>query len=124
MPFEVQAEAFYIYSGRRRMTVDELFRLQGFMPLPTQAVRRCAMLGMSGNAMSLNVVVRVFSLALPSVGFVLHGDLIDPREHATARAQLDPSVDTRLQEPGSISSFKVWHSTVLSGAGGFSVFFP
>ena len=50
------------------MSINEMFRLQGFDPLATQAVSSCAIGGKHGNGMSLNVVVRLLALALPTVG--------------------------------------------------------
>ena len=69
---------YYMSSRKRRITAAEIFKLQGFAPLPTGAVSRCAIGGMLGNAMSLNVVVRLLSLALPSVGLIVARDFVDP----------------------------------------------
>ena len=75
---------------------------QGVVPLLLQGASRSAIDGLLGNAMSLNVVVRVLALVLPSTGFCLPGGLEDPWEQAAGMVSQGPGVDGRSQDSGSI----------------------
>ena len=72
--------------------------------------------------MSLNVVVRLLALALPTVGLPIHPLYVGPWDRALGLGRPDPAMDLGLQDSGVIALLKVWRSTVLAGAGGLSMF--
>ena len=64
-----RARGFYVSTLGRRMSIAEMCAFQGFPSLKADTISTAALGGMLGNAMSLNVVVRVVADALPSMGF-------------------------------------------------------
>ena len=73
-----RARGFYLSSVGRRMTIDEMAALQGFSCFGSTSVSSAALGGMLGNAMSMNIVVRVMSSVLPSIGVQVPPTFIDP----------------------------------------------
>ena len=62
------------------------------------------------------------SLALPSVGLVMGRDFVDPWVRDCLHGVQDPTADSQLQDSGLVSLLRVWHSTIIAGTGGLSVF--
>jgi len=68
-----RAQGFWVTSRARRLTLDEMFRLQGMTPgriVPPPGVSERQVAQMIGNAMSQNVLERLFSSLLPAAGLV------------------------------------------------------
>ena len=73
-----RARGFYLSSVGRRMSVDEMAALQGFPCFGSTGVSSAALGGMLGNAMSMNIVVRVMAAVLPFVGISAPSTFVDP----------------------------------------------
>merc|ERR550532_1316704 len=64
-----RAGGHWVTSRQRRMTKEEMMRLQGMCPETFKTVVSSAQLGKQiGNAMSANVLERLFARALPAAG--------------------------------------------------------
>merc|ERR1719323_711630 len=68
----------WVTSRQRRTTKAEMMRLQGMCPETFKVAVSPTRLGIQiGNAMSANVLERLFARALPAAGLVPHGSLKD-----------------------------------------------
>mmetsp|Transcript_56207 Transcript_56207/g.174313 ORF Transcript_56207/g.174313 Transcript_56207/m.174313 type:complete len:372 (-) Transcript_56207:526-1641(-) len=68
----------WVTNRGRRVTKDEMMRLQGIDPASFKTVVSETQLGRQiGNAMSVNVLERIFVKALPAAGLAAHGSLTD-----------------------------------------------
>ena len=68
----------WVTSRGRRLTKGEMMRLQGMKPEKFKVAVSQAQLGKQiGNAMSVNVLERLFVCALPAAGLVAHDALKD-----------------------------------------------
>ena len=119
---KARPRGFYISSRGRRMSVAEMCRLQGYEPFRTDVVSSCALGGMLGNAMSLNVVPRLLAAVLPTVGLVSEVPLIEATGLDASRASCSPAADTHLHDAGPDSLLRCWCSTVLGSTCPFGVF--
>jgi len=73
-----RAGGHWITSRQRRMTKKEMMRLQGMCPETFKVAVSSAQLGKQiGNAMSANVLERLFARVLPAAGLARHGSLVD-----------------------------------------------
>merc|ERR1740123_229859 len=73
-----RAAGHWVTSRGRRLTKDEMMRLQGMKPEKFKKAVSETQLGIQiGNAMSVNVLERLFVRALPAAGLVAHNMLID-----------------------------------------------
>merc|ERR550532_941765 len=73
-----RAGGHWVTSRQRRMTKAEMMRLQGMCPETFKVAVSSAQLGKQiGNAMSANVLERLFARALPAAGLARHGSLVD-----------------------------------------------
>jgi len=73
-----RAAGHWVTSRGRRLTKNEMMRLQGMRPNKFQKAVSERQLGIQiGNAMSVNVLERLFVRALPAAGLVSHNTLID-----------------------------------------------
>eukprot|EP00419_Tripos_fusus_P027165 CAMPEP_0172717574 /NCGR_PEP_ID=MMETSP1074-20121228/71810_1 /TAXON_ID=2916 /ORGANISM="Ceratium fusus, Strain PA161109" /LENGTH=318 /DNA_ID=CAMNT_0013542541 /DNA_START=88 /DNA_END=1041 /DNA_ORIENTATION=+ len=71
-------QGHWVTSRGRRMTTDEMMRLQGMRPEKFKKAVSKRQLGIQiGNAMSVNVLERLFVRALPASGLVGHNTLRD-----------------------------------------------
>uniref|UniRef100_A0A7S1MA44 DNA (cytosine-5-)-methyltransferase n=1 Tax=Alexandrium catenella TaxID=2925 RepID=A0A7S1MA44_ALECA len=90
-----RAAGHWVTSRMRRMNKTEMMRLQGMDPASFKVAVSEAQLGKQiGNAMSVNVLERLFVRVLPAAGLVRHGALRDrweagktPRELTGAHAK-------------------------------------
>uniref|UniRef100_A0A7S1MC65 DNA (cytosine-5-)-methyltransferase n=1 Tax=Alexandrium catenella TaxID=2925 RepID=A0A7S1MC65_ALECA len=90
-----RAGGHWVTSRMRRMNKAEMLRLQGMDPASFKVAVSEAQLGKQiGNAMSVNVLERLFVRVLPAAGLVRHGALRDrweagktPRELTGAHAK-------------------------------------
>ena len=73
-----RARGFYLSDRGRRMTISEMIALQGFHGLSPGSTGPAALGAMLGNAMSMNVVVRLLACAFPSLGVPLPPSFVDP----------------------------------------------
>ena len=104
------------------MSIGEMCKLQGFPLLGCTGVSACGIGGMLGNAMSLNVVVRILALALPSVGLRIPSGFVDPRELLQHKATGSPTVDGRLNDSVITGLLRIWSVTVTGPWCTFSSF--
>mmetsp|Transcript_56206 Transcript_56206/g.174307 ORF Transcript_56206/g.174307 Transcript_56206/m.174307 type:complete len:121 (-) Transcript_56206:526-888(-) len=73
-----RGQGHWITNRGRRLTKDEMMRLQGIDPASFKTVVSETQLGRQiGNAMSVNVLERIFVKALPAAGLAAHGSLTD-----------------------------------------------
>jgi DNA (cytosine-5)-methyltransferase 1 len=73
-----RAAGHWVTSRGRRLTKEEMMRLQGMRPKKFKKAVTERQLGIQiGNAMSVNVLERLFVRALPAAGLVAHNTLID-----------------------------------------------
>merc|ERR1711956_14958 len=73
-----RAAGHWVTSRGRRLTKDEMMRLQGIRSGKFAKAVPERQLGIQiGNAMSVNVLERLFVRALPAAGLVAHNTLID-----------------------------------------------
>jgi len=87
-----RAAGHWVTSRGRRFTKDEMMRLQGMRPNKFKKVVSDNQLGIQvGNAMSVNVLERLFVRALPAAGLVAHGTLIDHWACGKPPAALTPA---------------------------------
>jgi len=84
-----RAAGHWVTNRGRRLTTDEMMRLQGMRPHSFRKVVSERQLGVQiGNAMSVNVLERLFVRALPAAGLVAHNTLIDQWMHGKPPAAL------------------------------------
>merc|ERR1719360_257250 len=84
-----RAAGHWVTSRGRRLTKDEMMRLQGMRPANFRIAVSDRQLGIQiGNAMSVNVLERLFVRALPAAGLVAHNTLIDHWEDGIPPATL------------------------------------
>merc|ERR1719150_1636636 len=94
-----RAAGHWVTSRGRRLTKDEMMRLQGMRPDKFKKTVSERQLGIQiGNAMSVNVLERLFVRALPAAGLVAHGTLIDHWTCGKPPAALRP-VGARKHQP-------------------------
>merc|ERR1712129_455001 len=94
-----RAAGHWVTSRGRRLTKDEMMRLQGMRPQTFKKAVSETQLGIQiGNAMSVNVLERLFVRALPAVGLVAHNTLLDQWAHGKPPATLMP-VGARKHKP-------------------------
>merc|ERR1740123_3037219 len=94
-----RAAGHWVTSRGRRLTKDEMMRLQGMRPHKFKKVVSESQLGIQiGNAMSVNVLERLFVRALPVAGLVAHSTLRDNWARGKPPAALMP-VGTKKQPP-------------------------
>jgi DNA (cytosine-5)-methyltransferase 1 len=73
-----RAKGHWVTSRGRRLTKDEMMRLQGMRPdIFKKVVSDCNLGKQIGNSMSVNVLERLFVRALPAAQLVPHGTLKD-----------------------------------------------
>mmetsp|Transcript_54883 Transcript_54883/g.172195 ORF Transcript_54883/g.172195 Transcript_54883/m.172195 type:complete len:326 (-) Transcript_54883:67-1044(-) len=102
----------WVTSRMRRMTKPEMMRLQGMNPNTFKvAVSDCQLGKQIGNAMSVNVLERLFVRLLPACGLVSHGVLTDRWQQGRPPAELTGKVAKRKvaisQCPGVAKRSKV-----------------
>eukprot|EP00420_Gonyaulax_spinifera_P000433 CAMPEP_0197944630 /NCGR_PEP_ID=MMETSP1439-20131203/125506_1 /TAXON_ID=66791 /ORGANISM="Gonyaulax spinifera, Strain CCMP409" /LENGTH=373 /DNA_ID=CAMNT_0043567883 /DNA_START=64 /DNA_END=1185 /DNA_ORIENTATION=+ len=79
----------WVTSRQRRMTKAEMMRMQGMHPESFKVAVSDTQLGKQiGNAMSVNVLERLFARALPASGMVRDGVLVDRWENGVPPAEL------------------------------------
>merc|ERR1719331_1306626 len=84
-----RAAGQWVTSRGRRLTKDEMMRLQGMRPDNFRIAVSDRQLGIQiGNAMSVNVLERLFVRALPAAGLVAHNTLIDHWEDGKQPARM------------------------------------
>merc|ERR1719195_846698 len=87
-----RAAGHWVTSRGRRLTKDEMMRLQGMRPEKFKKAVPERQLGIQiGNAMSVNVLERLFVRALPAAGLVAHDTLIDRWARGKSPAALTPA---------------------------------
>jgi len=87
-----RAAGHWVTSRGRRLTKDEMMRLQGMRPERFKKAVPERQLGIQiGNAMSVNVLERLFVRALPAAGLVAHNRLIDRWASGKPPATLMPA---------------------------------
>jgi len=84
-----RAAGHWVTSRGRRLTKDEMMRLQGMRPDNFRIAVSDRQLGIQiGNAMSVNILERLFVRALPAAGLVAHNTLIDHWEDGKQPARM------------------------------------
>merc|ERR1712176_1047188 len=87
-----RAAGHWVTSRGRRLTKDEMMRLQGIRSGKFAKAVPERQLGIQiGNAMSVNVLERLFVRALPAAGLVAHNTLIDHWARGKPPATLTPA---------------------------------
>jgi DNA (cytosine-5)-methyltransferase 1 len=87
-----RAAGHWVTSRGRRLTKGEMMRLQGMKPEKFKVAVSQAQLGKQiGNAMSVNVLERLFVCALPAAGLVAHSTLTDRWAGGRTPAALMPA---------------------------------
>merc|ERR1719331_836869 len=93
-----RAAGHWVTSRGRRLTKDEMMRLQGMRPERFKKAVSDRQLGIQiGNAMSVNILERLFVRALPAAGLVAHNTLIDHWEHGKPPSTLTPAGARKCQ---------------------------
>jgi len=91
----------WVTSRMRRMTKPEMMRLQGMNPKAFKVAVSDTQLGKQiGNAMSVNVLERLFARLLPACGLVRHGVLADRWQKGRPPAELVGKGTKRKAAPG------------------------
>jgi len=91
----------WVSSRGRRMTKTEMMRLQGIDPNTFRvAVSECQLGRQIGNAMSVNVLERLFVRLLPACGLVRRGALVDRWQKGRPPAELVGKGTKRKVAPG------------------------
>jgi len=73
-----RGKGHWVTNRGRRLTKDEMMRLQGMNPASFKKAVSEAQLGKQiGNAMSVNILERLFVRVLPAAGLAAHGSLPD-----------------------------------------------
>ena len=73
-----RGQGHWVSNRGRRMNVSEILRLQGWMGPFVQVGSPLQLGRMLGNAMSVNVLQRLYSSLLPAIGWCAPGGLPDP----------------------------------------------
>mmetsp|Transcript_58013 Transcript_58013/g.175372 ORF Transcript_58013/g.175372 Transcript_58013/m.175372 type:complete len:372 (-) Transcript_58013:35-1150(-) len=98
-----RAAGHWITNRMRRMTKAEMMRLQGMRPESFQVAVSDAQLGKQiGNAMSVNVLERLFAQLLPAAGLVARGAVSDRWGAGKPPAELTAS--GARKRPASVSA--------------------
>jgi len=93
-----RAAGHWVTSRGRRLTKDEMMRLQGMRPDKFKKTVSETQLGIQiGNAMSVNVLERLFVRILPAAGLVAHNTLIDHWARGKLPATLTPAGSRKHQ---------------------------
>merc|ERR1719464_1740149 len=80
-----RAGGYWVTSRGRRMNLDEMLRCQGMRRCFKQVVSDKALGGQIGNAMSQNILERLFVSLLPAAGLVQRGTRLRDRWAAAAK---------------------------------------
>mmetsp|Transcript_54869 Transcript_54869/g.172149 ORF Transcript_54869/g.172149 Transcript_54869/m.172149 type:complete len:326 (+) Transcript_54869:2-979(+) len=84
-----RAAGYWVSNRMRRMTTTEMMRLQGMCPETFKKAVSERQLGTQiGNAMSVNVLERIFVRLLPACGLARHGALTDRWQKGRPPAEL------------------------------------
>merc|ERR1719422_1557751 len=102
-----RARGHWVTSRSRRMTKAEMMRMQGMHPESFKVAVSSAQLGKQiGNAMSANVLERLFARALPAAGLVHHGSLVDRWEAGKTPASLVVASSRKRTAAGTTEGVK------------------
>mmetsp|Transcript_56204 Transcript_56204/g.174295 ORF Transcript_56204/g.174295 Transcript_56204/m.174295 type:complete len:372 (-) Transcript_56204:113-1228(-) len=97
----------WITNRGRRLTKDEMLRLQGMNPATFKKAVSDTQLGKQiGNAMSVNVLERLFVRALPAAGLAAHGSLVDRWQGGKPPAALTSQSRKRRAAPACAGAAK------------------
>jgi site-specific DNA-cytosine methylase len=117
-----RTQGFYLTNRGRRMTIDEMSRLQGFQPVRSKTVSRAGLAAMVGNAMNLTVTTRILACVLPTVGFHVETCVRLSEAASLPSVRASPFADGLLTDSPVTAMMRVWSTTILQSSTSFGLF--
>ena len=118
-----RALGYFLTIRGRRMTLNEMWRLQGFVPFSISSISKAAVAGMLGNTLTKTVVVRLLLSLLPAAGLLFSGSESLGCDGSSLRGFIaSPWSDVNLYDDFKSSLLRSWVHAVVSSSVPFGHF--